>query len=804
MNFLQKIWDKIKTVCKYAWAKLDNVLNTAFPETKQKYAFYAIIAVFEIMIFYCIAVLDVGIWVGDCSPAGIIAGYWIQGRGYPLWLFLLLGGLVFGGSVYYLLRLNNGNTGRGFSLSGSNVYGSAREINEEELSQVADIVSKEAAMGEIYGQLDLSETKLVTSKSNPNSNNNVMVFGSPGSGKTFNYVINSILQSIRRGESVLCSDTKGELWGETAEFARLHGYTIRRIDLKNPEYSDGVNILSELRCDDMRALIAARTIIQNTGEEKDIHKSAEESLLRAVCLYTERNRGIPPEQKTLYNAFSLLFEGADALDIKFKEAMYDPELRVAYDAYATFVQGSANLRGNVITNLGNRLRVLTSPPIRELTSTNDVDFTLLGKKPCIYYLVTSDQHETLKFIASLCFSFAFLDLVDYADSLKSRKLPVPVTMLLEECANIGEIPNLSKYLNTCRSRRIDIKMCVQNIGQLRDIYGDNLTDSIMSACATHVCYGFNDRPTAEYYEWRSGTSSVHVQTEQHQHWESPLPMGRGYSTGDGRRQYFNADELMRMAPRKAFIAWQRYNCKIVEAFGVNRHLASLTQERETIAPEVQIRLSDKEAKNYMRKMEAERVRKYEEWISDGGDPWPDYSTPKPLFDGPARGTPIPKIIPYAKLEEMALAAGGKNRAEKKDALIREIQMEDSVDDLPDITVLDEVIHWSDCTFEEDEITEKPAAAPRRRPDRNFGEGMRKGGPWGRQSAPVTPVAPTAPTAPAEETFQQPPAVVLDNTEEELFSGRKSSKEVTSNAPAPGKGSGAKRPHQLDGIKKISL
>lgn len=797
MNFLQKTWDKVKILCKNVWAKIDGIVNTAYPDTQKKYTFYGIMILLEILIFYCIAVLDVGIWMGDCSPAGLIAGYWIKKKWYPIGWFLLLGGLTFGGFVFYLALNSNGNTGRGFSLSKSNVYGSAREINEEELAQVADVVPKESAMGEIYGQLDLSETKLVTSKANPNSNNNVMVFGSPGSGKTFNYVINCILQSIRRGESVLCSDTKGELWAETAEFARLHGYTLRRIDLKNPEYSDGVNILSELRCDDMRALIAARTIIQNTGEEKDIHKSAEESLLRAICLYVERNRGIPEEQKTLYNAFQMLFEGAEALDIKFKEAMFDPELRVAYDAYATFVQGSANLRGNVITNLANRLQVLTSPPIRTLTSTSDVDFTLLGKKACIYYLVTSDQHETLKFIASLCFSFAFLDLVDYADSLKSRKLPVPVTMLLEEAANIGEIPNLSKYLNTCRSRRVDIKMCVQNIGQLRDIYGENLTDSILSACATHVVYGFNDRPTAEYFEWRSGTSSVHVQTEQHQHGESPLPLGRGYSTGDGRRQYYNADELMRMAPRKVYIAWQRYNCTILEAFGVNRHMASLTKERITIEPEVKIRLADKEAKNFMRKMEAERVRKYEEWISDGGDPWPDYTTPKPLFDGPARGTPIPEIVPYDKLEEKALAAGGRSRDEKKDALIREIQMEDTLDDVPDIPELEDEIQWSKCSFEDDAVSGTAYEQSRGRPERNFGEGMIKGGPWGRKNASVA-----AETA-TEDSAQQPQALILDNAGGSPLTGGLLGRPGSANKPHPDS-PGKKKPTQLDGIKKISL
>lgn len=799
MTILEKLWDKTKTLIKSVITDIDNIVNVAFPNTNKKYCFYGIMIALEILIFYCIAVLDVGIWVGDSSPAGLIAGYWLSKKVYPFGWFLLLGGLIFGFIIFYLVLSNNGNTGRGFSLSKSNVYGSARQINAEELNTVADIVPKEAAMGEIYGQLDLTETKLVTAKANPNSNNNVMVFGSPGSGKTFNYVLNAIIQSIRRGESVFCSDTKGELWSECVELARLHGYTIRRIDLKNPEYSDGVNILSELRCDDMRALIAARTIIQNTGEEKDIHKSAEESLLRAVCLYVERNKNIPDEQKTLYNAFTMLFEGAEALDIKFKEAMYDPDLRVAYDAYATFVQGSANLRGNVITNLANRLQVLTSPPITALTSTSDVDFSLLGKKPCLYFLVTSDQHETLKFIASLCFSFAFLDLVDYADSLLSRKLPVPVTILLEEAANIGEIPNLSKYLNTCRSRRIDIKMCVQNIGQLRDIYGENLTDSIMSACATSVVYGFNDRPTADYFEWRSGTSSVHVQTEQHQHGESPLPLGRGYSTGDGRRQYYNADELMRMPARKAYIAWQRYNCTIIDAFGVNRHPVSLSGDRKAIEPEVKVKLSNKEAKNYMRKKEAERVQQYEKWIADGGDPWPEFTVPKPGYTGPATGTPIPQIVPYNQLEDMALQYGQRDRTEKKDALIRDLQKEEPVENLPDnipeIMELNTDIQWADISYDDNTVQETTTAPDVLEEGRKSREA--KGGPWGRQSPQLSAEPPT------EEDHQQPQPVILDAPGGSSLNGGVLGRPGSAN-PSRSNASNKNRPPQLNGVKKISM
>ncbi len=694
MKYLFWLWQKAKTYAAAALKQLLNLLSAVIPDRQKRISFYALSAFSCLFLFYIIAVIDMGIWCGSLSPMGMIRGYRQTGRSYPFLFFLILTvGLVIA-MIVYMVRIANGDTGRGFSLSSSNVYGSAREITKEELDRVAHIVPKEAALGTILGQMDDTETKLITPKKNPNYNGNIVIFGPPGSGKSFCFVKPTVLQAIRDGRSVIVTDTKGEIFADTVEFARSKGYVIRRIDLRNPQYSDGWAILQELRWDDMRALIAARIVMENTGSDNDIHAAAEESLFRAICLYTERNPMIPKEEKTIYNAMAMLYSGAEALDKKFEAIKSDnTELRVAYDAYCSFKNGSQNLRGNIITNLANRLQVLSSPPVKELTSTADVDLSLPGKVPCIYYLCVSDQHETMKFVASMFYSFAFLDLVDYADQRPDMRLPVNVTFLMEEFANLGVIPNIDKYLSTCRSRNIDIMLVAQSLAQLQKVYEEESTNIMLAACATHLCIGYNDKATADYYEWRSGEASVAVKTEQHIHGEGPMRYGRGYSTGDGRRNMYTGHELMTIPPGKILIVWQRYNAMMANTFGFNRHPAYLNGEVRLISPVTRIKLSDRVAKAFFREMEDRRVEEYRQWVEDGGDPWPDYTEPKPKYDGPARGTKPPTVIPWPDLEEMALNHSEEVRTARAEALLKAMKIGEPQE--ADFLELPDDIEWQD-------------------------------------------------------------------------------------------------------------
>jgi len=719
VQYLKKIATYIRRTFLRLVQKTNRAMQIVFVKEKVRKAVYFAAIAGLILLMYLIAIFDMGLWINDLSITGILAGYVLQGRFYPLHTFLIVASILLLLLLYYLFKKarEKGNTERGFEISESNVYGSARDINEDEIKMVADICPKESAVGTILGQLDETEQRLITSKPIANFNNNLLVLAPPGSGKTFCIVQNSICQAIRRGESVVTTDTKGELWAKTVEYARGHGYIVRRLDLKNPRFSDGFDILGEMRNDDIRTKIAASIIMRNTGNEKDIHASAEEALLAAICMYQDLNDAIPPEEKTLYNAFSMLFNGATSLDTIFNSIKHDRKLRVAYDSYATFLQGSPNLRGNVITGLANRLNILSSPAIRDMTSTPDIDLTLPGRKKCIYYCEMPDQHDAMRFLATLFFSFLLWDLTDYADAQMDQRLPVPVNVMLEEAYACGELPTITNALSTVRSRGISITLIAQGLSQFHILYGEEVTNTILNSCATFACLGTNTADTAELFSWMSGDATVKVKTEQHTVGEGPLRFGRNYSTGEGRQALYTGNDLRKIPFGRIFIVWQRFNPIMAYTFGINRHPEYIKGKMPKILANTKIPLSDKAAKDFIRQKEEERVQQYEDWLRDGGDPWADYGVPKPHYNGPSRKKPAPEFIPYPDLEDMALEFSASKKTNRdRSKLMKELQRQPKIppeEGFEPIFVPADFT-WETMSLENDEDAESPDI-----PDKEF-------------------------------------------------------------------------------------
>lgn len=662
---IKKWIDKCKVYLSHWKAEINKILNTAFPDTTRKYIFLASLVLIELLIMYGIACFDIGIWQNDCSVPGMIAGYWLQGRHFPFLLYLLIGGGLLVFLFFYLSKFINGNTGRGFSISESNVYGSARDINLEELQQVADILPKEEAIGTIYGQLDKTEKRLVTAKNLSNYNRNFLALAPPGYGKTFCLVLPFIAQCIRRGESCICTDTKGEVFAKTAEFARMNGYITKRIDFKNPKCSNGWHILNEIQMDDIRAKTMSQVIMENTGNEKDIHKAAEEGLLTGLCLYTVLNPDIPPEEKTLYNAFSMIQLGPSGIDKTFASIKGNPDMRVAYDYYANNFQGTDNLRMNILNGLANRLSTLSSPTIRELTSTPDVDLTLPGKRKCIYYVELHDQVNSQKFLSSLFFSFLFWDLCDFADAQDDQKLPVYVNILIEEAYACGYLPTITNAMATVRSRQMGVGLIAQGIEQMRILYGPETTETILNCCATQLCLGTNAQSTADLFEWLSGTATVKVKTEQHSVGEGPIKLGRAYSTGDGRQSLYSGNDIRKIQFERILLVPGRFDPIMLYTFGINRHPEFMKGHMPQIPGITKVPLLDKEARAFLNAYEEQRVMDFEAWVAEGNDPWADDET--------CEKAGRPKVIPYPELERMALAHSAALKGEANDALMKELQ-----------------------------------------------------------------------------------------------------------------------------------
>lgn len=218
----RRVWTAIKRLCGRIMQKIDD----AIPSRKTRLFVLAILIALDLLLAYLIAVIQVGIWNGTVSIGKMFELYIWDDYDFPFLLFLLLTVLLVG-VVYWLLKPGNGDSERNFSYSDSDVYGSAREISMDDLEKVADVMPIESLPGTILGQLDTTSTRVIGIPPNPTANKNLLVVASPGQGKSFSIVENQIMQALRRGESVVCTDTKGEIRAKTIEPARRYGYVVK-------------------------------------------------------------------------------------------------------------------------------------------------------------------------------------------------------------------------------------------------------------------------------------------------------------------------------------------------------------------------------------------------------------------------------------------------------------------------------------------------------------------------------------------------------------------------------------------------
>lgn len=475
---------------------------------------------------------------------------------------------------------NNKEDPRNFTYSESGVYGTAGTLTEEAMADIARVDNIKVARGTIFGQLDQTTKRVVNQLEHSRYNKHTLVVGSSSSGKSYCYSIPFVLQAVRRRESLIITDPKGELYTTTVEFCRKNGYVVKRFDLDNLPYSDSWDCASEIigegRDPELRAQVFAHTAMANAGVGSgDIYILAGEALLKAVLLrvmlgsdfsndsidlQTHRARG----PKTLAEAYKLLLKGKDALAVEFSEPILQQYgALAARGPYATFESASENLSGNIIATVVAGLQLWQNRIVREITSANDIDLTLPGKRPCAYYVIMSDQHSTFDMLGGLFFSFAFSDLSDYAKTQPDAKCPVPVNFLLDEFANYFEIPDFDKKLATVRSRNINISVIIQDLPQLQKKYPETW-GSILSNCATHLGIGFNDLETESHYSKRSGEATVEVVTTRHNEIDPLFAIGYKHNKGEGKRYVYTPDELGRLDKDKCLIAFQGHD--VLEAY----------------------------------------------------------------------------------------------------------------------------------------------------------------------------------------------------------------------------------------------
>ena len=371
-----------------------------------------------------------------------------------------------------------------------------------------------------------------------------------GSGKSASYSIPNAHQMLG---SYVFTDPKGELYDKTAGFLQRNGYEIKVLNLVRPQNSDGYNplmhVASELDVD-----VIANTIVkgQKTESGSDPYwDDMAELLLKALIYYLIATR--PEEEQNLSSCAELVraanAKGGNNLLTELMEQLpYDHPARMYYKSIEIAPEKTY---GSILSSLQSKLGKFDSKEIAELTSTDTIDFEEIGRKKTAVYVISSDTHTAYDFLLTIFFSQMIQQLYDYADK-HGGKLPVRSFFILDEFANIGQIPDFDKKISTSRSRGISFSVILQNLDQLKGIY-EKSYETIIGNCDTHVFLGSNSYATVEYFSKELGEKTIKHNSKSTN--RNNIDVRTGFSESDQimARALMTPDELRRMDNNKCII-----------------------------------------------------------------------------------------------------------------------------------------------------------------------------------------------------------------------------------------------------------
>ena len=377
-------------------------------------------------------------------------------------------------------------------------YGSARWGTHADIEPFEDPV--------FANNVILSQTERITMNSRPKlpkyaRNKNVLVVGGSGSGKT-RFVLKPNL--LQMHSSYVVTDPKGSIVNECGNALLQNKYRLKIFNTINFHKSMHYNPFAYIHSEkDILKLVT--TLIANTkGEGKGVDEFWEKS---EKLLYTALIGYIHFEAPEEEQNFSTLLEMINAMEVReddeefknpvdlmFEElAQRDPE-HFAVRQYAKYKLAAGKTAKSILVSCGARLAPFDIKELREITAYDELELDTLGDQKTALFLIMSDTDATFNFLISMVYTQLFNLLCEKADDVYGGRLPVHVRCLIDEAANIGQIPNLEKLVATIRSREISACLVLQAKSQLKAIYKDN-ADTIIGNMDSQIFLGGSEKTT---------------------------------------------------------------------------------------------------------------------------------------------------------------------------------------------------------------------------------------------------------------------------------------------------------------------
>ena len=378
-------------------------------------------------------------------------------------------------------------------------YGSARWGNAKDIEPYVDPVFENNVI--------LTETERLMMSGRPKQpkyarNKNILVIGGSGSSKTRFFVKPNLMQMH---SSYVVTDPKGTVLVECGKMLLKNGYKVKVLNTINFKKSMHYNPFAYIRSEkDILKLV--NTIILNTKGEgqqsgEDFWVKAEKLYYTALigyiwyeCVEEEQNFTTLLDMINASEAREDDEEFKNPVDLMFDELEEREPDHFAVKQYKKYKLAAGKTAKSILISCGARLAPFDIKELRDLTSYDELELDMLGDEKTALFVIISDTDDTFNFIVSIMYTQLFNLLCDRADDVYNGRLPIHVRCLLDEFANIGQIPKFEKLIATIRSREISASIILQSRSQLKAIYKDN-ADTIEGNCDTTLFLGGKEKTT---------------------------------------------------------------------------------------------------------------------------------------------------------------------------------------------------------------------------------------------------------------------------------------------------------------------
>lgn len=392
-------------------------------------------------------------------------------------------------------------------------YGSARWGTKKDIAPFID--------KEFKNNVILTGSEFLTMESRPKNpayarNKNCLIIGGSGSGKTRGWLKPNLLQMH---SSYMVCDPKGEILLSSGNALLKNGYRVRilnTIDMKKSQhYNPFVYIHSEK---DILKLVTA--LISNTKGEG---KTGDEFWLKSeTLLYTALIAYIHYEAPEAEQNFASLLEMLNQMDVREDDEDYENPIDMMFKAlkkrkpdhfavrqYTKFKMAAGKTLKSILISCAARMAPFDIEDLRQLTAYDELELDTLGDRKTALFLLMSDTDPTFNFLISMAYTQMFNLLCEKADYEYGGRLPIHVRCLIDEMANIGQIPHLEKLIATIRSREISACLVLQTQSQLKALYKDNM-ETIIGNCDSKIFLGGTETTTLKDLSAQLGKETIDI------------------------------------------------------------------------------------------------------------------------------------------------------------------------------------------------------------------------------------------------------------------------------------------------------